>query len=220
LPKAERPRASGLAIRHIVRALLVLATVVVALGAWVFWPRAAAAPDPRDPNGIGPSPELAESTLDRFERFRAGGAGGRLALVDAEIGSVLRFALPGILPPGVSDPDVRMAGSDVTLTARVATRAFPDLPALAPVIGMLPDTVSVLMAGTLTQFGKQSLAFHIEHVEAGGVPLPDRLVPEVLAGLGRTHRGGLPENALHIPLPAGIDSVYVERDSLVLLGGR
>jgi hypothetical protein len=102
----------------------------------------------------------------------------------------------------------------------VATRAVPDLPALAPVVGMLPDTVSVLMEGTLVQFGKQSLAFHIAHVEAASIPLPDRLIPEVLAGLGRTHRGGLPENALHIPLPSGIDSVFVERDSLVLLGGR
>jgi len=210
---------TGLAPRDLARALLVLAIAVVALGAWLVWPRAEA-PAPEDAGGLRTSPDLAESTLDRFERFRAGAAGGRLALVDAEIGSVLRFALPGILPPGVSDPDLRLTGSDVTLTARVTTAAFPDLPALAPVIGMLPDTVTVLMEGTLGQFGKQSLAFHIEHVEAAGVPLPDRLVPEVLVGLGRTHRGGLPENALHIPLPAGIDSVYVERDSLILLGGR
>jgi hypothetical protein len=173
-----------------------------------------------DPTRVPPSAALAEATLDRFERFRASPSGAVLALGDAEITSVLRYALPGILPPGVADPDVRLTGEDVRLSARVATAAFPDLPALEPVVGMLPDTVSVLMDGALTQFGKQSLAFHVEHIEAAAIPLPDRLVPEVLAGLGRTHRGGLPGNALHVPLPAGIDSVYVARDSLVLLGGR
>ena len=201
------------------RVLLLIALVLVAVGAWLAWPRIVDRPAPEGGGRVQPSPALAEATLDRFERFRAGTSGTQLALGDAEISSVLRYALPGILPPGVGDPDVRLLGSDVTLTARVATAAFPDLPALEPVVGMLPDTVSVRMEGWLGQFGRQSLAFHVEHIEAAAIPLPDRLVPEVLAGLGRTHRGGLPDNALHVPLPAGIDSVYVARDSLVLLGG-
>jgi hypothetical protein len=199
------------------RVLLLLALVLVAVGAWLAWPRVRERPESADGARVEASPALAEATLDRFERFRADG--GVLALGDAEISSLLRYALPGILPPGVTDPDVRLVGSDVTLSARVATAAFPDLPALEPVVGMLPDTVSVKMEGTLLQFGKESLAFRVGHIEAASIPLPDRLVPEVLTGLGRTHRGGLPENALHVPLPAGIDSVWVERDSLVLLSG-
>jgi hypothetical protein len=172
--------------------LLLIAAGVAAVGAWLAWPRVGPATTPEGSVRRTPTAALAEETLDRFERFRVGPAGSTLALGDAELASVLRFALPGILPPGVSDPDVRIAGTQVTLSARVATIAFPELPSLDPVIGMLPDTVHVQLEGALAQFGKQSLAFHVAHLEAAEIPLP----------------------------PAGIDSVYVELDSLVLVGGR
>jgi len=199
---------------------LLLLLLLLGVGAWLAWPRVAAELVVEDTAGRELSPALAEATLDRFERFRAGGTGPQLALGDAELTSVLRYALPGVLPPGVTEPDVRIAGSRVTLSARVTTAAFPDLPALDPVIGMLPDTVPVRMDGGLAQFGKQSLAFRVAGLEVAAIPLPDRLVPPVLYALGRTDQGGLPKNTLHVPLPAGIDSVYVARDSLVLVGDR
>ena len=50
----------------------------------------------------GPSPELADSTLARFERFRDGKSGDRMSFGGTELSSVLRYALPGIVPPGVT----------------------------------------------------------------------------------------------------------------------
>ena len=47
-----------------------------------------------------------------------------------------------------------------------------------------------------------------------------RVALQVLGALGRQQRKGLPENALHIPLPGGLDSVYVASDSLVLVADR
>ena len=198
--------------------LLLTIVILLVFGAWLAWPGTARDPVTERLPRVEFSPPLAEATLDRFESFRAGPSGGTLALGDAELTSVLRYAMPGILPAGESEADVRFAGSRVALSARVTIVAFPDLPVLDPVVGILPDTVHVRVEGTLAPFGSESLAFQVDRIEVIRIPLPSRLVPKVLAGLGRTHRRGLSANALHVPLPGGLASVYVERDSLILVG--
>ncbi|MSR36289.1 MAG: hypothetical protein EXR95_06540 [Gemmatimonadetes bacterium] len=205
------------------RAAVLAGCILTAVaGGWLFWPRGAARLSGE--SEVGPagtaSPQLAETTLDRVEGLRAGQGDGQLVLGSTELSSVVRYALPGILPPGVSEPAVQIENGWVSLSARVATAEFPDLPALGQVIGMLPDTVSVRVEGRLQRYGKESLAFFVSHVEAARLPLPDRLIPQVLRALGRQEHKGLPETALHIPLPGGLDSVYVARDSLVLVADR
>ncbi|MDE2772471.1 MAG: hypothetical protein OXI46_02020 [Gemmatimonadota bacterium] len=216
--------------------VLLAAAGLVAAGVWLAWPRAAPPaevepppppvpsppppPVPSPPPPAVPSPALARQTLDRLEEFRTGTAERTLALGSAEITSVMRFALPGHLLTGVSDPEVRLAGGRLTLSARVAIGAFTELAALGPVMGLLPDTVPVLLEGVFTRFAPQSLAFRVDRLEAAEIPLPERLVPEVLGALGHTRPGGMPGDALYVPLPPGIDSVYLVRDSLVLSAGR
>jgi hypothetical protein len=52
-----------------------------------------------------PSPQVAQRTLVRFERFRSGGnREDELSLEGIEVSSVVRFALSGRLPEGVNDP--------------------------------------------------------------------------------------------------------------------
>jgi hypothetical protein len=200
--------------------LLTGCALAAAAGGWLLWPRAAAQLGmPEEPIGLAISPQLAEATLDRVEGLR-GADGGHLVLGDAELSSVVRYALPGILPPGVTEPAVEIEDGVVALGARVAVGAFPDLPALGDVVGILPDTVTVRVEGKLQRYGKESMAFFVSQVEAARIPLPDRLIPQVLAALGRKEVKGLPENALHIPMPGGLDSVYVARDSLVLVADR
>ena len=166
------------------------------------------------------SPELADATLDRLERFRAGEGPPVLALGDAELSSLVRYALPGLVPPGVERPSVRLVDGRVLLTARVAVNAFPDLPALDQVLGLLPDTVDLLMDGTLGAWGRENLALTIHRVEASGIPLPDRMIPRVLAAMGRRDREGLPPDAMVVPLPEGLASASVRSDSLVLVADR
>jgi hypothetical protein len=169
--------------------------------------------------GPTPSPQLAEATLDRFEAFRSG-EGERLVLGGAELSSVVRYSLPGIIPPGVEEPTVVLRGGKVLLGARIALAAFPDLPALDEVAGLLPDTVDIQLRGTLLPFDEGHAAFHVERVEASRVPLPSRTIPGILRALGRVHREGLPPDALAVPLPGGLASAYVEEDSLVLVADR
>ena len=200
---------------------MLLALGTVAAGAWLLWPRVTA----RMPSLLVSPPvaasavsaELAESALDRFEAFRAGRSGQRLAMSEEELSSVVRYAVPGILPPGVSEPEVTFDGGILALSARVAIKSFPDLD---QVVGILPDTVPVRMEGELVSFGKESLIFRVRHVEAGPIPLPKRFIPRMLKALGRRNRDGLPREALHLPLPTGISSVYVSEDSLVLVVDR
>jgi hypothetical protein len=52
------------------------------------------------------------------------------------------------------------------------------------------------------------------------VPIPPRLVPEILKALGRTETAGLPPDALAVPLPRGLRAAYVRSDTLVLVAER
>lgn len=166
------------------------------------------------------SPELADATLDRLERFRAGEGPAVIALGDAELSSVVRYALPGLVPPGVDRPSIRLSDGRVLLTARVAVEAFPDLPALDQVLGLLPDSVDILMDGTLAAWGRENLTLTIHRMEASGIPLPERMIPRVLTAMGRRDREGLAPSAMVVPLPEGLSSAYVRRDSLVLVADR
>lgn len=163
-----------------------------------------------------PSPEVADATLDRFEAFRRGEGGGRLALSGNEVSSVIRYAFPGIIPPGVDQPEVALEEGRVRLSARVALEAFPRLPALDQVVGILPDTVRVEMEGALVPLDQRFLALLVDRVEASGIPIPRRMVGDILAGLGRSGPASLPADALSVPIPDGIQAVFVQKDSLVL----
>jgi len=179
---------------------------------WVGQEEQAEEPEPP------PSPALAEATLDRVEVFRAGNSGEeRLLLGGPELSSVVRYSFPGILPPGVDEPTVGFRGDQLLLTARVAVASFPDVTALGEAIGLLPDTVDVLMRGALRPFGPNLSALYVDRVEASRIPLPGRLVPGILEALGRDDRNGLPGDAMAIELPPGISSAFVEANYLVLL---
>lgn len=172
--------------------------------------------------GVEPAPsaELADSTLDRFERFRAGEGPDRLALGSRELTSVVRFALPGLVPPGVAEPRVELEASRVRVSARVALAAFPRLPRLDEVVGVLPDTVVVLLEGPLVPYDEKRLALMVDRVEASRLPLPRRMVGDVVAGFRQGAWPGLPEDAIAVPVPNGIEAVYVREDSLVLVAER
>lgn len=172
------------------------------------------------PDEAVPSPELADSTLDRFERFRDGQGADRLALSGVELSSVVRYALPGIVPPGVADPTVTLSDGRVQLSARVAVAAFPRLPKLDDIVGVLPDTVSVEMTGSLVPLDQEHMALLVDHVEAARIPLPRRLIPDILQGFGRGRSKALPDDGLAVPKPDGIQSIFVQRDSLVLIAER
>lgn len=166
-----------------------------------------------------PSPELADAALDRFERFRRGESGDQLSLSAAEVVSVIRYSAPGMVPGGVSNPVVAFRDGIVSLSARIAVEAFPGLPSLDGILGLLPDTVSITVEGALSPLGDDGVALVVHGVRASfiPVPLPDGMTPSILTALGRRHVDGLPEDALPFSLPDGVRSAHVLRDRLILV---
>jgi hypothetical protein len=168
----------------------------------------------------GPTAQLADSTLERFERFRRGRGGDRLALSGRELSAVARFAMPGLIPPGVSEPTVDLEQGRVHLKARLAVASFPQLSRVGAMMGMLPDTVPLEMEGTLVPSDQDRMALLVDKVEVAYLPVPKSMVVEILKGLRRGAPSTMPADALPVPIPEGVKSVYVQRDSLVLVAKR
>jgi hypothetical protein len=160
--------------------------------------------------------ELADSTLDRFDAFRRGELGEELRLSGPEISSVVRYSFPGLLPTGVHDPNVALEDGRVRLTVRLDVASLPDVPALRDVLGFLPDTVPLEVEGTVTSYGREQALLRIRSMEAAKIPLPSKLYPEILKALGRATPQDAPPGSIVIQLPSGLDSIFVERDSLHL----
>jgi len=163
-----------------------------------------------------PSPELADSVLERVQLLQGGEGGDQMALGGREITSVLRYSVPGLIPDGVKDPEVYFQEGRVHLRGKVALASFPEIPDLGAILDLLPDTVSVEIQASLLPFGGETAALVVHRIEANRIPLPRRAIPEILRALGRRDQPGLPPEALVVPLPAGLLSVYIHSDSLIL----
>jgi len=164
----------------------------------------------------GPSPEVADSVLERVQLLQGSGEGDIVALAGREITSVLRYSVPGLVPKGVRDPEVSFKEGRAHLRAKVALDAFPELPDLGAVMDLLPDTVTVELEASLLAFGSQTAALVVHRIDANRIPLPRRVIPDILRALGRRDQPGLPPEALLVPLPAGVISAYIHSDSLFL----
>lgn len=162
------------------------------------------------------TPEMADSVMYLVREFRAGDGSDPLVLGGNELTSVLRYSVPGVMPDGVSGPEVRLNDGRVHVRARVALESFPDLPDLGPIIGMLPDTLDVGFEASLMPFGERKGALLFHSLDASRIPLPSRLIPEILKAMGRSDEPGLPPEALLVSLPSGLGSAYILTDSLIL----
>jgi hypothetical protein len=167
-------------------------------------------------DGVFSSPELADSVMARIQSFRRGNGASRLALGGNELTSLLRYSVPGLIPDGVLNPEVRLEDGRVHLRAKVALGSFPDLPDMGSIIGMLPDTLDVALEAALMPFGNGTAALLVHHLEASRIPVPRRFIPDILTAMGRTNQPGLPPEALLVPLPSGLGSAYILSDSLIL----
>ncbi len=165
--------------------------------------------------GPAPSPELADSTLARLRRFQDDPR-EEATFDGVELTSVLRHSAPGLLPAGFLEPTLEMDGGRAVLRGRLVLEAFPRLPDLGPVLGILPDTVGLKVEARLLPFGPGEAMVLVERVEASRIPLPRRMIPAILDALGREARRGLPPEGIVVPLPPGVSAAYIDGDRLVL----
>lgn len=163
------------------------------------------------------TPDVAQRAVEKVDALREREEPSELALGGDEVASVLRYAAPGVLPAGVAPPEIELADGGMTVSTRVAVDAFPPVPELERVLGILPDTVPVRIDGSLMPFGDEGAALVVHRIRVSGLPLPRRLTPRVLELLGRRSEPGLPPEAMTVPLPRGLRTAYIHSDSLILV---
>jgi len=205
------------------RRLFALAVLVALAGiAWYFrddlraaWQRARGGHE-----GAGPvvSPELAEVAEAKLRTLAGPESPARVTLTEAEVQSLLTYRIGGALPLAAQAPSVALADGRVHLGARVATAAFPSVRGLEEILAFLPDTVDVRARAQLLPVDEERAALEVEEITISRVPVPRRLVPELLDRLRPPQTAGGSPTALIFPLPEGASAAFVHGDSLVLLG--
>ena len=213
----------GKALKRLVtRTVLAVVIVLAAYAGWKWgsgvFPRLEAA------LGIGAqgeagervTPEIAAAVADRIEAFRDS-EDPELRLESFEVSSLLRYAIPGMVPGGVVEPRVAFDGDRVELRAEVLPGRIPDFPELGAIVGILPDTVAVSVSGSLVPFSESGSMFLVRAMEVRGLPIPPVAFPDILSALGRTEAPGLPAAAVLVPTVGGIKRAYVEDGKLVLV---
>lgn len=206
----------------------VVVVVVVAAVAYAGWkwghalvPRMEERPGIGQAEADGPpvTPETAARASAKIAEFRDS-KDVELSLESWEVSSLLRYRTPGILPAGVLEPGVAFAGDRIEVSARVLPADIPDLPRLGGIRGLLPDTVDVLVVGSLLPSDEKGTLLLVESAELQGWPVPEGSLPEILAALGRQPPPGAPASAVLIPSWGGLKGAYIEDGRLVLVRAR
>lgn len=205
-------------LRRIVSLVLLL---VIIAAAWYF--RADIMAKWRQFRGEAPeatvNPEEAARTAQaKMAALESSNPPARTALSEYELQALLRSRFAPALPAWLDSTRIRLEGDRVRLSGRVPLDRMPQLKDVGSVAGLLPDTTEVAVSGQVIPFGRGRVALAVDQVTAAHIPLPRRLIPQVL---GRMKKPGdtSPSDALSLPLPHTISSAYVRNDSLILLSG-
>lgn len=164
-----------------------------------------------------PSPELADAAERKLASLAAANGPERVALRQVEIQSLVDHRLSNLLPASVRAPRVRLGEGRVRLAGRVPTRQFAGAAAAEEILAFLPDTTELSAAGQLVPLRRERVALEVLEMSAARIPLPERMVPQVLASLGLPVGPPLSPNMVALPLPPGAETAYISGDSLVLL---
>jgi hypothetical protein len=165
---------------------------------------------------LGATPELADVAVNKLTDLRDGEVTS-VALSENEVQSLLQFKFRQLLPAFVDSPRVELKDGKVTISGRVPVDRLPQINELGEAAGFLPDTTEVGVTGQILPLRDGRVALAVDQVRAASIPLPKRLVPGALRKLGRKDEPGLPDDALAVRLPSGVDAAYVRGDSLVFL---
>lgn len=145
----------------------------------------------------------------------------RTAMTENELNAYLMYEVAPQLPAGVVEPSVAMLGA-----GRLSGRAVVDLDAvrkqknaMSPfdLMRILRGRLPVTAVGTLTT-GNGAGRFDLESASLGGVPIPKRMLQEIVSYYSRT-----PENPSGInlddsfTLPAAILEIQIERGQAVVV---
>ena len=163
------------------------------------------------------SPELAARAEEKLNSLGQPGGTDRVALAESELQSLLVYRWSGFLPEDVVNPRLQLAGDQVTLEGGVSTARFGRVAELRDIVRFLPDTTALRAVASFIPVDSGSVALQVHELGAAGIPVPARLIPTVLRRFRGSPAPGAGPNSITVPLPAGIRSVYLTRDSMVFV---
>lgn len=205
-------------LRRIVSLVLLLALACV-----VWWYRAPIVAAWHRFRGQAPpaagsaSPEEARRSAEaKLAALQGARPPARTALSEPELQALMQTRFAPVLPRWVDSARIELDGEQVRLSGRVPVDRMPQIKSLGELAGLLPDTTEVAVKGQVIPLPHGRVALAVDQVTAAHVPLPRRLLPQVLAGLKKGAPADLPADALPLPLPSTITSAYVRNDSLIL----
>lgn len=209
-------RAAGCAGRLLALGLVVILAGVVwfnrdALGDW--WDRV------RGEETVS-SPEIAARADEKLAALGEPDGPTRVALTESEVQSLVEYRWSGFLPPDVVGPTVQMSDGRLELEASVATARFGTVEELRDIVAFLPDTAALRAVGQFVPLDQGNVALEIHELGAASIPVPGALIPTVLSRFRGSRAPGLAPNAVAVPLPPGIRSVFVSGDSLIFVSAR
>jgi|GEM_PF-396271 len=166
------------------------------------------------------SPRLADQAEEKLARLAGPEPPDRVALNNAELQSLLQYRIAQQLPGFVLDPTVSAREGRLFVQARVPTGEVAGMPGVpgSELLEILPDTTDVEVKGHLIPLSSSRVALAVDEVTAATIPLPRRVIPRLLAQVGRVDEPGVPREALPLSLPDGASAAYVDGDSLVIVG--
>lgn len=202
-----------------------LAVGVVAVGVAAWWWRDRLAPfvpvvgramsGTTTAANAAPWTPVTDSTARRATAAAAGLAradGPAFVAIDgADAAALALRQLRQRLPSGMGDVAVRVGGSDVEWRAVVRPADFGGGDALGPVIRMLPERDTLVVAGTLEGVRAGLGQFRVRGVRFGDMPVPTRVFVPALRRAAGVQGGvtGLADDAFAVPLPASVGDVRV-----------
>lgn len=166
------------------------------------------------------SPEIAARADEKLAALGQPDGTERVALNESELQSLLQYRWAGFLPPDVTSPTVELSDGRMELEASVATARFGAVSELREIIAFLPDTAALRAVGTFVPLDSGRVALEIHEIGAASIPVPRQLIPSVLSRFRGSDAPGLAPNAVAVPLPPGIRSVYLSGDSMVFVAQR
>ncbi len=161
--------------------------------------------------------DVATSANRKLSSIADGPPPDQIVLSTSELQSVMNKRFAGLLPGYVDSARVELQDGKVWLRARVPTSQLPDLKGLGRITQFLPETTSVAISGQLIPLSEGRIAIGVDQITAAKIPLPHKIIPEILSRIRRSTEPGLPSDALAFPLPPGASTAYVRGDSLVIL---
>ena len=194
--------------------------VVLAAAAWIWrGPLLAWWHDHDRAAAVGaPSAELARRSSKKLDDFLDGRGPSRVSFDQAELQSLVSYRYLDSLPPGLSDPRVTLGDSTLEASAGLQVERLMHGKAPDALRSLLGDSAraSAELQPSVERPGVLMLGVH--HVSAGGLPIPDLMVPWLLRQTGLSNGGGR-ARAVALPVPRDVAAVRVVNGKLQLERG-